>query len=108
MAHGDLNVMQTYLFNGFYPRLYKMNIPPKDFYPGYVQTYIERDARAIKNISNLGQFQVFLKKMCAGRTGQLLNLTSLGNECGISHTDGKIMEFSSPGQLHCFPAEPTF
>ena len=79
---------EDYLFNGFYPRLYKMNIPPKDFYPGYVQTYIERDARAIKNISNLGQFQVFLK-MCAGRTGQLLNLTSLGNECGISHTTAK-------------------
>ncbi len=79
---------EDYLFNGFYPRLYKMNIPPKDFYPGYVQTYIERDVRAIKNISNLGQFQLFLK-MCAGRTGQLLNLSSLGNECGISHTTAK-------------------
>ena len=50
--------------------------------------YIERDVRTIKNISNLGQFQLFLK-MCAGRTGQLLNLTSLGNECGISHTTAK-------------------
>jgi len=79
---------EEYLFNGFYPRLYKMNIQPLDFYPGYVQTYIERDVRTIKNISNLGQFQLFLK-MCAGRTGQLLNLSSLGNECGISHTTAK-------------------
>ncbi|MBT6340647.1 MAG: ATP-binding protein, partial [Desulfobacula sp.] len=67
---------EEYLFNGFYPRLYKMNLQPHEFYPGYVQTYIERDVRTIKNISNLGQFQLFLK-MCAGRTGQLLNLSSL-------------------------------
>ncbi|MBT4875191.1 MAG: ATP-binding protein [Desulfobacula sp.] len=79
---------EEYLFNGFYPRLYKMNIQPVDFYPGYMQTYIERDVRTIKNISNLGQFQLFLK-MCAGRTGQLLNLSSLANECGISHTTAK-------------------
>lgn len=79
---------EEYLFNGFYPRVYKMSIPPNDFYPGYVQTYIERDVRTIKNITNLGQFQMFLK-MCAGRTGQLLNLSSLANECGISHTTAK-------------------
>jgi predicted AAA+ superfamily ATPase len=79
---------EEYLFNGFYPRLYKMNIQPVDFYPVYMQTYIERDVRTIKNISNLGQFQLFLK-MCAGRTGQLLNLSSLANECGISHTTAK-------------------
>ena len=79
---------EDYVFNGFYPRTYKMDIPPADFYPGYVQTYIERDVRTIKNISNLSQFQLFLK-MCAGRTGQLLNLSSLANECGISQTTAK-------------------
>ncbi|MBF0378856.1 MAG: ATP-binding protein [Desulfamplus sp.] len=79
---------EEYLFNGFYPRLYKMNIQPYDFYPSYIQTYIERDVRLIKNISNLSQFQLLLK-MCAGRTGQMLNLSSLGNECGISSTTAK-------------------
>lgn len=79
---------EDYLFNGFYPRLYKMGISPIDFYPSYIQTYIERDVRAIRNISNLGQFQMFLK-MCAGRTGQLLNLSSLANDCGISHPTAK-------------------
>lgn len=79
---------EDYLFTGFYPRIYKMDIPPGDFYPGYVRTYVERDVRTLKNISDLGQFQVFLK-LCAGRTGQLLNLSSLGNECGISHTTAK-------------------
>lgn len=82
------NKYETYLFSGFYPRIHKMEISPLDFFPGYVQTYIERDVRAIKNITNLGQFQVFLK-MCAGRCGQLLNLSSLSNECGISQTTAK-------------------
>jgi len=79
---------EEYLFNGCYPRIYKMNIMPYDFYPSYIQTYIERDVRLIKNISNLSQFQLLLK-MCAGRTGQMLNLSSLGNECGISSTTAK-------------------
>ena len=83
-----LKTYEEYLFNGFYPRLYQMSIPPKHFYPSYVQTYVERDVRLIKNISDLGQFQLFLK-MCAGRIGQLLNLTSIGNDCGISQTTVK-------------------
>ncbi|MBF0257857.1 MAG: ATP-binding protein [Desulfamplus sp.] len=79
---------EEYIFNGFYPRVYKMGIAPSDFYPSYIQTYIERDVRLIKNISNLGQFQLFLK-MCAGRIGQIVNFSSLGNECGISGTTVK-------------------
>ena len=79
---------EYFLFTGFYPRIYRQDIPPEEFYAGYVQTYIERDVRALKNISDLGQFQLFLK-LCAGRTGQLLNMSSLGNECGISHTTVK-------------------
>lgn len=84
----DFKSYEEYLFNGFYPRLYKSSIGPEDFYPAYVQTYIERDVRLIKNISDLGQFQLLLK-MCAGRVGQLLNLSSLANECGISHSTVK-------------------
>lgn len=79
---------EDYLFKGFYPRIYKMDIPAAYFYPNYIQTYIERDVRTLKNISNLGLFQLFLK-MCAGRVGQLLNLSSLANECGISSTTAK-------------------
>ena len=76
---------EQYLFHGFYPRIYDMEIHPEDFYPSYVQTYIERDVRMMKNITDLGRFQLFLK-LCAGRIGQLLNLSSLANECGLSHT----------------------
>jgi len=76
------------IFRGMYPRILKDDIDPLDFYPGYIQTYIERDVRLIKNVHDLGLFQLFVK-MCAGRTGQLLNLSSLANECGISQTTAK-------------------
>lgn len=78
----------TYLFTGLYPRLYEAAVEPRDWYANYIRTYIERDVRHIKNISDLGTFQLFLK-MCAGRTGQLLNLSSLANDCGITHNTAK-------------------
>jgi len=46
--------------------------------------YVERDVRTIKNVSDLNTFQRFLQ-LCAGRVGQILNLSSLGNDCGIDH-----------------------
>jgi len=71
------------IFKGAYPRLYDKDINPTDFYPYYIQTYVERDVRMMKNIEDLSKFIRFLK-LCAGRTGQLLNQSSLANDCGIS------------------------
>ena len=64
------------ILQGFYPRIYDANIPVGDFYPSYIQTYIERDVRTLKTIENLNAFTRFLS-LCAGRTGQLLHFTSL-------------------------------
>lgn len=71
------------IFAGQYPRIYDRDIPPTDFYPSYVQTYLERDVRLLKNIENLNSFVQFVQ-LCAGRTGQLLNYNSLANDAGIS------------------------
>lgn len=68
---------------GFYPRIYDKNIDPNDFYPSYLQTYIERDVRTLKAIENLNAFTRFLG-LCAGRVGQILNISSLANDAGIS------------------------
>ena len=73
-----------HLFNGFYPRLYDKDLAPGEWYPFYIQAYVERDVRLIKNISDLHTFQRFLK-LCAGRVGQVLNMSSLGNDLGVSH-----------------------
>ena len=72
------------LFSGSYPAIYDRRIQATDYYPSYIQTYIERDVRSIKNIGDLGSFQRFVK-LCAGRSGQLLNLSSLANEVGINY-----------------------
>ncbi len=71
-----------HILHGGYPEVISRNINPPDWYPDYLSTYVERDVRQLKNISNLSQFSKLLK-LCAGRTGQLLNMTSLSNDCGI-------------------------
>ena len=71
------------IFNGSYPRLYDKSISPTDFYPYYIQTYVERDIRILKNIEDLSKFIRFIK-LCAGRIGQLINLSSLAIDCGIA------------------------
>lgn len=71
------------IFMGGYPRLYDKGIYPTDFYPFYIQTYVERDVRMLKNIGDLSKFTRCLK-LCAGRIGQLLNLSSLANECDVA------------------------
>jgi len=72
------------LFKGMYPPLFDRPISPSDFYPSYIETYLERDVRTMKNIGDLALFRKFLL-LCAGRTGQLLNMTALGNEVGVDH-----------------------
>ena len=72
-----------YLQKGFYPPIYDRQIEPADRLPNYIYTYIERDVRQIKNIPDLNTFTLFVK-LCAGRIGQLLNLSSLANETGVS------------------------
>ncbi|MBR5674385.1 MAG: ATP-binding protein [Muribaculaceae bacterium] len=71
------------IYYGAYPRLYDKGLQPDEFYPFYIQTYVERDVRELKNIGDLSRFTRFIK-LCAGRIGQLLNLSSLAVECGIS------------------------
>ena len=69
---------------GLYPPLYDRRILPGDWFAGYIATYVERDARQLINVRDLSAFQRFVK-MCAARTGQILNLSSLASDCGISH-----------------------
>ena len=54
-----------------------------DFYTAYVKTYIERDVRDLTQVGNERQFMQFLT-IAAGRTGQLLNLSSIAQDTGIS------------------------
>ncbi|HPN32673.1 MAG TPA: ATP-binding protein [bacterium] len=79
----NLNI-DDIIYHGLYPRCYDTNISTELFFQTYINTYIERDVRQLKNISNLLLFQKFIK-LCAARIGKELNQTSLGNEIGVDH-----------------------
>lgn len=70
------------IFKGCYPRIYSKKLFPTDLYPSYIHSYAERDVRQLVNVENLGIFQKFMK-LCAGRIGQLLNISDLSTNCGI-------------------------
>lgn len=79
---------ESMLLKGFYPKLFEQKIDVEGYYSNYIQTYVERDVRLIKNIGDLNTFRRFLI-LCAARTGQLLNLSSLAEDCGINHVTAK-------------------
>lgn len=76
------NSVNQHIFKGGYPSLYNSAVDPTIWYSNYIRTYIERDVRLIKNITNLVTFERFIK-LCAGRVGQLLNMNSLAVEVGV-------------------------
>jgi predicted AAA+ superfamily ATPase len=78
------NDWESDIVAGFYPGLRVNDIGPSLFYDSYLQTYVERDVRMIKNISNLDLFQKFIK-LLAGRVGQLYNQSAMAIELGIDH-----------------------
>lgn len=84
----DLSDSDKVIINGYYPRLISQNIEPVDFYPSYLQTYIERDVRTLRSVENLSSFTRFLS-LCAGRVGQVLNISSLASDTGISVNTAK-------------------
>lgn len=76
------------LFTGFYPRIYDQSLHPPQALGDYFETYVERDVRRLGGVRDLSTFQRFVR-LCAGRAGQLLNLQSLGNDAGVSHTTAR-------------------
>jgi predicted AAA+ superfamily ATPase len=76
------------LWRGSYPAVFDRKLSPQDWYASYVGTYLERDVRLILNIGDLAAFQTFLR-LCAGRTANLLNLSALGADCGVTHNTVK-------------------
>ncbi|MFN4146869.1 MAG: ATP-binding protein [Runella sp.] len=75
--------LDQFIFKGGYPRLFQKNISPHDFFPTYIQTYVERDVRQLLQVQNLSLFQNFLYLM-AGRAGQIFNASSIANDLGVN------------------------
>ena len=75
----------SFLFSGFYPRIFDQGLDPNRAMEDYVTTYLERDLRSLSSVHDLHLFRKFMK-LLAGRTGQILNVSSLANDCGVSNT----------------------
>jgi len=85
--HSKFPIAENYLptlFKGAYPRLYDQSLEPYEWYPSYIQSYIERDVRQILNVKDINKFQTFVK-LCAGRIGQLFNASSIATEIGVDY-----------------------
>lgn len=76
------------LFGGFYPRVFDHDLEPAQAYADYFETYVERDLRQLAEVRNLSNFQRFVR-LCAGRVGQLVNLSGLGADAGVTHVTAR-------------------
>ena len=85
---GAPGAVDEILYSGFYPRIIDQRLDPTQALADYFETYVERDVRRLGEIRNLSSFQRFVR-LCAGRVGQLINLSSLGGDAGVSHTTAR-------------------
>ena len=81
------NLWET-LFSGFYPRIHDKGLNASEWLSSYYQTYVERDVRSVVNVGDLETFGRFIR-LCAGRSEQLINFSSLAADCGISNMTAK-------------------
>lgn len=78
--------MDNLLIKGFMPELYRENSRDNIvYYRDYLNTYVEKDLREMLEIKNLDKFLRFLT-LLAGRVGQVVNLSSMSGEVGVSST----------------------
>ncbi|MDP2691754.1 MAG: ATP-binding protein [bacterium] len=84
----SLKSLEKNLFTGFYPKIHDENLDPQMWLQSYYRTYLERDVRTLSDIGDLNSFQRFVR-LCAARSGQILNFSALANDAGISHPTAK-------------------
>lgn len=75
--------LDTLLQAGLFPPIHDRAVPAADWLQDYISTYLERDVRQILRIQDLAAFQRFVQ-LCAGRVGQLVNVTSLAADAGLT------------------------
>ena len=85
---GASDAINDIIYSGFYPRILDQGLDPWQALGDYFETYVERDVRRLGEIRNLSGFRLFVR-LCAGRVGQLVNLSSLGSDAGVSHTTAR-------------------
>lgn len=99
--------LDSAMLSGGYPRIFDRKLEPSEWLSAYVATYIERDVRTLTNIGDLSAFQRFVQ-LCAGRTSQLLNLSALASDAGISQPTAKAWLSVLEAGFICYRLTPWF
>ncbi|MBI4586907.1 MAG: ATP-binding protein [Planctomycetes bacterium] len=97
----------TTLHRGMFPPILDRGLDPQDWLKNYYQTFLERDVRLLSQVGDLDTFSRFVQ-LCAGRSGQILDLVSLGNDCGISHTTVRRWISILQASFHVIQLQPYF
>ena len=100
------NIDEALLY-GHYPRIYDEGLNPTQWLSSYFQTYVEKDVRDVINITDLGQFNNFLR-ILAGRVGQLVNFNSMSSDIGVSQPTAKSWLSALETTFICFTLNPHF
>ena len=80
--------LMSMLFQGGFPATFERGIDPRDWFRSYLETYMERDVRQLLNVTDLNTFRLFMR-MCAARTSQMVNLSALATDCGMTHNTAR-------------------
>lgn len=99
--------LEASLFYGGYPRIFDKQLPPQQWLEQYYQTYVERDVRQLIRVGEVDLFDRFTR-LCAGRVGQLINFSSLANDCGISAPTASSWLSALKTSFICFSLAPHF
>jgi predicted AAA+ superfamily ATPase len=75
---------EALIHSGFYPRIHDRGLEPTQALGDYFETYVQRDLRALVAIGDLAAFERFVR-LAASRCGQILNLSGLASDAGVSH-----------------------
>jgi len=99
--------ISTQITTGFYPAIYDRDIDPARYYADYINTYIKRDITELVNIHDMELFMKFVK-LCAARTGQLLNYNNLAKDASISNNTAKSWLNLLEASYVCFTLNPYY
>lgn len=113
LSYGELNKnysdfsFDDFIFSGGYPRIFQQKLKPNEWLQDYYRTYIEKDVRQTLNVKDLDQFSRFVR-LCAGRCGQVLSMSSLSNDVGVSVPTIKEWLSVLQASYCCFQLKPYF
>lgn len=100
----DLNRL---MWTGGYPAIYDRGLNPTHWHRDYFRLYVERDVRSVIEVKHIDQFERFVR-LCAGRVGQLLNLSSLAGETGITQPTAAAWHSALRTTFVSFTLQPHF